>query len=129
MAEPDPAAFLHRRCQRDIVDQCPSYAFDAADSPQSPAPDQDTPPSRRGGGFEPVVDPFKRVEQLKEENEGRHKRPLCPTITRQFHHLGNQIKAAPLDLAHKRRQMSRFVNDIGVGQQDKIRLACFGHAL
>ena len=76
---------------------------------------------RRRGGAQRIVHPGERIEQLEEEHEGRHQRPLGPAVAAQRHHLRDQVEVvrarpAPPGVA----EMRAVVHDIGVGQQQQF---------
>jgi len=80
------------------------------------------PPGRAGRRALGIVDPGERVKHLKEENEGRDEQPLGKTLAAQFHHQRGENETAGLRARDKARQYVRLIDDVGIGEEQIVRL-------
>ena len=115
-----PAA-LDRRRQRHVVDQRAAHRLDAADAVERAAADQDGAARRRRGRAGGSLTAGERVEELEEEHEGRHQRPLgrgsrssAPPSRRR----GRARPAPPCATSVARWR--GVVHDVGIGQQHEL---------
>ena len=128
MAEPDPACPLDASCQRHVVDQRIAHRIEAAHGGQGCGAYQHRAAGCGGHARAGIVHQRERIEQLEEEHEGRHQRPLGRAGAMQRDHFGDHVQPVTLKPGNQGRQVLRPVDDVGVAEQQQRAVRC-GYAL